>query len=1036
LHTLRVKERGKEEEIRRKKELSKLRNFLFTLVVVLLIVPLLIAQAPTGKITGTVADEQGVPLPGVSVDADSPTLVGTALTTTDINGAFRLFGLPSGRYTLRFSLQGFNTVVRQDIIVRVEQTIRVEIEMTPGALEEEITVIGQSPLVDVKSTTKGMTLTREMFEMLPRGRNFDTLVTTVPGVNEEPYVGGLSVDGASGAENMYYIDGMDITNMDQGDRDQSAAFEFVEEVQIVASGYQAEFGGSMGGVVNVITRAGGNEFHGELIGYYSGSKLYGKERDTLRQNPLDTSIAEYVNYQDLYGKDEIDRWEVGFSLGGYIIKDRLWFFGTFLPVFRGTTRHVEWVPEGTAPASDHEQKQTWLNGQVKLTAQPLKDLRLAAAFVNNFYKYRGDLPARDGTENPDRDYGGTGFDYPNMSATLTADYTVGSNLFFSLRGGYFYRNQTNQIPPALGIPRYRFMKEAPGYANTNNLMFPEIPPELQHGNAWYNISAAELNQMNKNIRNRMAVNFDTTLYVNLAGEHAWKAGVQAVRIEEDIDNTAQNVYVFLGWDREFTYLGTGETVRGQYGYYAIRGGDSGPYGTFANPNSTRWALYLQDSWTPSFANNKLTLNFGIRAEKEDIPSFSDLPEYDYPPVQFDFFDKIAPRVGFIYDVFGDASTKIFGSYGWYYDVMKLDMAVGSYGGLKWTSDYYTLDDYDYTKIDKTNPGACGQFLITYDWREPSFDSTDPDLKPVLQTELTFGAERKLMENLSASVRVVYKHIVRAIEDVGVLTPGGESYYTANPGFGYTRPESQGGQFADIYPACPKAKRDYWGVNIGLDKRFSDNWLAGFSYTWSRLWGNFSGLASSDEWGRNDPMVERYWDLWWHMWDKNMNEIVGNLNTDRTHQFKFYGSYAFPFGMTVGTVVNAMSGIPVTRELHTGLEGYYPDGRLTDGRTPFLWLTNLYAEYNLSITDRYKIQLSLNVDNVFDISTGRRIHTLMNQTSTVLTDEERLAGWTYDNTTNTVTTINRTLTYIPDPRFGMERDFNPPISARVGIKFIF
>jgi len=614
--------------------MSKFRTCFFSLLGVLLLVGSLAAQAPTGKITGTVSDDQGASLPGVTVDANSSALIGTASTTTDINGVFRLFGLASGKYTIKFTLPGFNTVVRQDIIVRVEQTIRVDIEMTPGAIEEEITVIGQSPLVDVKSTTKGMTLTREMFEMLPKGRNFDTLVTAVPGVNQEPYLGGLSVDGASGAENMYYIDGMDITNMDQGDRDQSAAFEFVDEIQIVASGYQAEFGGSMGGVINVITRAGGNEFHGELIGYYSGSRLDSTERDNLRLDPLDPLKAEYVNYQTgdgldaALGKDEVNRLEVGFSLGGYIVKDRLWFFGSFLPVFRDTTRHVDWVPAGSAPASDHTRNQTYWNGQVKLTAQPMKDLRLAASFVNNFYKDRGTLPTRNGTGSPDRDYAGQGFDYPNYSGTLTADYTVGSNLFLSLRGGYFFKDQKNQMPPSLGIPRWRFRKEAPGYAYVNNLMFPDIPPELQHGSNWSNISATELNQMNKNIRNRMAINFDTTLYLNLAGEHAWKMGVQAVRIEEDIDNTAQNVYVMIGWDRSIIYLDTGDTVRGTYGYYSVRGGDAGPYGTFANPNSTRWALYLQDSWTPSFANNKLTVNLGVRAEKEDIPSFSDLPEYD------------------------------------------------------------------------------------------------------------------------------------------------------------------------------------------------------------------------------------------------------------------------------------------------------------------------------------------------------------------------------------------------------------------------
>jgi len=132
----------------------------------------------------------------------------------------------------------------------------------------------------------------------------------------------------------------------------------------------------------------------------------------------------------------------------------------------------------------------------------------------------------------------------------------------------------------------------------------------------------------------------------------------------------------------------------------------------------------------------------------------------------------------------------------------------------------------------------------------------------------------------------------------------------------------------------------------------------------------------------------------------------------------------------------MSGIPVTRELHTGLEGYYPDSRLTDGRTPFLMFANVYAEYNLKVTDRYRIQLNLNVDNIFDVKTARRIHTLMNQTSVVLTDDERLAGWDYDENAHTLTTNARTATWIPDPRFLQETTFYPPLSARIGLKIIF
>jgi len=217
---------------------------------------LLIAQAPTGKVIGAVLDDQGTPLPGVTVEATSPKMIGKSSAITDVKGVYRLFALPPGKYTIKYSLEGFNSVVRKDIIVRVEETITVDITMTPGTLEEEITVLGRSPLIDVKNTYKGMVMSKEMFQLLPRGRNFDSLVTAVPGVSNEPFLGGISVDGASGAENMYYIDGTDITHMVLGTRAQSAAFEFVDEIQIKASGYQAEYGGALGGVVSVITRSG------------------------------------------------------------------------------------------------------------------------------------------------------------------------------------------------------------------------------------------------------------------------------------------------------------------------------------------------------------------------------------------------------------------------------------------------------------------------------------------------------------------------------------------------------------------------------------------------------------------------------------------------------------------------------------------------------------------------------------------------------------------------------------------------------------
>jgi hypothetical protein len=297
-----------------------------------------------------------------------------------------------------------------------------------------------------------------------------------------------------------------------------------------------------------------------------------------------------------------------------------------------------------------------------------------------------------------------------------------------------------------------------------------------------------------------------------------------------------------------------------------------------------------------------------------------------------------------------------------------------------------------------------------------------------QQEISFGVERKLSEFLAASIRVVQKHLRYTIEDVGVFVPGvGEEYYTTNPGYGYSQHVGTGtGKFDPKYPPCPKAKREYWAVNFSLDKRFSDNWMGGFSYTWSRLTGNYSGLASSDEWGRTSPNVERYFDLWHLAYDKELNPQDGVLPTDRTHFFKFYGSYVFPFGLTVGAVVNAMSGAPVSEEWTVEANGYYPYNRGNMGRTPFLWFANAYAEYNLRFGGRYTLQFNVNADNIFNVGTARRIWSRLTSGRVSVTEDELLSrAWDL--------TPDR---YVPDPRFEQELEFYPPISIRFGVKFIF
>jgi hypothetical protein len=1010
--------------------MKSVRSFTLLVISLFLCAGLLTAQQTNAKIFGTVQLEDGSLVPGVSVEATSPKLVGKSTAITDENGVFRLANLTPGVYKVVFSLQGFQTVTRENIQLALEQTLNLKINMKLGNIEEMVTITGQVAQIDVKSTTKGMTLTKEVFQTLPRGRNFDSLITAVPGVSSEPLLlGGTSVDGASGLENMYYIDGADTTNIVKGSSGQSASFDFVDEVQVKASGYQAEFGGSLGGVINVVTRSGGNEFHGEVLGYFNGSALRSKSRDILDLDVKDSSKAVYYPYNTYYGVNDDQKFEGGFNLGGYIFKDKLWFFGSVIPSYYTNTRTTTYINGDVRPWKRTENQ---MNFALKLTSQPIKNLRLGASMVNNFFKYKGDLSNFFGNSKPARSYDDYGFSYPNLSGNFSADLSLGNNFMFSARVGYFKTDENKQLVQSTE-PCFQFMTEAPGgYFKTTNIGLLDVPAAYQKAAGYINYARANSYAIKSNISEKLSVSGDLSYFVNLGGEHSWKAGFSWSRRGQNVDNTASFPVIFYGWNRDMIAYGT-NYGRGKYGYYGVRGNEkTGPYGDFYKAYGNMFSGYIQDSWTIA---NRFTINFGVRAESEYIPSYATgNPAFEsLKPIKFGFDKKIAPRLGFVWDVTGDSSLKVFGSYGIYYDVLKLALAAGSFGGTKWKSTYYALDTYEWDKIGKDGyfPGRplYTQGDGTIDFRAPSFDSVDPDMKPMTQQELSLGLEKRLREDLALSVRLVNKHLLQGIEDIGILLPEGEKYYTANPGSDFIKAKYAEARAAGLIPQnapdCPKAVRDYYAINIALDKRFSNNWLGGISYTFSSLKGNYNGLSSGDEVGRLDPNTERYFDNWYVMQTRDLKPSTGPLPGDRPHYLKAYGSYSFPFGVTTGLVFNAMSGTPTTTEWAMDYQGYFPLGRGNEKRAPLLWFANFYVEYNLKL-GKNNLNINLNVDNIFDIKTAQRIYSIYNMGAVAITDE-RIAQGSWD--------IND---YKPvlDPRYLMKANFYGPLTARLGLKFSF
>ena len=270
----------------------------------------------TGDLEGTVADQSGVPLPGVSVELTSPQLQGARTAVSDNAGRFRFPVLGPGVYSLTAHLSGFSKVERSNLRVALGATTTVPISMGLS-LKEEIVVTSEAPSVDTSKTTIGTSASLESIQRLPLGRNFVSIAGTVAGTGTD-VSGNITVYGATGLENAYLIDGVNTTGVKTGTQAKQLNNEFVQEVEVKTGGYEAEFGRVLGGTISVVTKSGGNEFKGDAFGYYDSGSLSSSDANTAER------VA--ANQGQYFSPTRVD---FGADLGGYFVKDRLWFFGAF-----------------------------------------------------------------------------------------------------------------------------------------------------------------------------------------------------------------------------------------------------------------------------------------------------------------------------------------------------------------------------------------------------------------------------------------------------------------------------------------------------------------------------------------------------------------------------------------------------------------------------------------------------------------------------------------------------------------------------------
>jgi hypothetical protein len=292
-----------------------------TLVVFLLglLASTLCAQETTGKLEGRAVDVRDQPIARAHVTATSSALQGTREAVTDAQGRFVLLALPVGEYSVTLRHEGHTPQVVEGVLVRLGQTTSLGDVRVPDVIriEQEVTVSGPAPLVDPASTYVGANMRSQEFVRLPIDRDYRSVALLLPEANQSFLGDAMNFGGATGLENRYFIDGMDVTDPYRALNGGTLPYNFIKEVEVRSGGYEAEYRASLGGVLNVVTWSGGNDLHGEVFGFFMNDRVSA----TPRLGTLQPDRGSFARY------------DIGLAVGGPIMKDRLWFYAAYDPAF-------------------------------------------------------------------------------------------------------------------------------------------------------------------------------------------------------------------------------------------------------------------------------------------------------------------------------------------------------------------------------------------------------------------------------------------------------------------------------------------------------------------------------------------------------------------------------------------------------------------------------------------------------------------------------------------------------------------------------
>lgn len=1065
------------------------------------------AQETTGSLEGTIRDSAGALVPNVAVTITAARESASGTTTTGVSsgfrrtitsnedGFFRVLQVPPGNYLVTAAATaGFGEARYENVAVALGKTTQLTITVNPGTAVNTVDVTSADVApVDTSNSAIQTSISAQKIELLPKSTGFTSILKSVPGTRPEARTGGFSVDGASGGENVFVIDGQEVTNYRTGTLNDAFDIptQLVQEVQVKSSGFNAEYGGATGGVVSVVTRGGSNQFHGEFGLQFDTPNLNGNPRQLLA-GPA-ASASDFTRTPEYFqpAKAQGTNFFPTSNFGGPIIKDRVWFFGSYSPQFFNTEVDTKYFTNSgsatrtfiTSQRYTRETKYEYAFS--RLDANPIQNLRLSGTFLWNPVQTKGSLP---------------GSSFSNVTSSAFVLGTGLSTAYFGPAIGTLREDQYR--PDQGGRQTANSVTASAVYTPTGNIVidgrYSRGYLNEKNGNYFIPTGFAQISECNrvtgnttpftcsttganaitvKDISIRESWEFSGSVIFSGLGRHEVKGGYQRFTISNDVqsgNNAFGQLRFYVGTPLSSLQPGLTDTS-GAIGSASFRRTGTNGFGS-----NLSHGIYIQDKWQPI---RQLTLNLGVRFEQENLPTFNGIPS----GVDFGWGDKIAPRVGFAWDILGDGKTKAFGSYGKFYDRVKFALPRGLFGGDIFLEDYFelfagnTAGQFNIGNIlgGFSGPSTCppSGFIATGAYsrcqrnlrvnaNEPGASpylngAVDPNLEPFQQTELTFGFERQLSKEYVVRARYTYKNVDQAVEDAGIVNAlGSEAYIIGNPGQGLHLETLQ----ALGYQRAATPERRYDGLEFVVEKRLSNNWYFNANYTFSRLFGNYSGLSSSDEAhlvnGRLAPGVSRAFDLPFIGFTAEGQPDNGPLATDRPHVFNVYGAYIFDW---MGSKSNSSefsafqtvsSGTPQTTSIYgqssVTPQLFYHRGDL--GRSPMFTQTdfNFTHRYRFGRDNRFTLAGDININNLWDQDTVLAVYPTLNTTNSRPTDAAMFptncpgtCSRDYANAYTSGALLDPILARLNadpnnrlDRRYNMPQIFQGPRAVRFGFRLLF